>query len=128
MVVEPNEPSPPSNEPAGSASVYDCAPAAEHVKRSIPAASARPSDGVHAAPESEVRITLRQLLVLVTLSAVLFSVGRSLPIKAFAGMCGLLVVLCLLFSPLLPKGIVWQLAWWLLLAIYLAAATVAVFQ
>ncbi len=77
--------------------------------------------------EEERSFSLIGLFVLVTLASTVLALGSYLPREIFAGVTGLatlasMVVLSLFNAP----PLVVRLAWWLLLAIYLAAIAWAV--
>lgn len=80
--------------------------------------------------EEGEQFTLRGVLVLITGLGVLMAVGRAVPIQVFAGVVGLLCLLTMALPSLVVgrhAGMV-QIAWWLLLVIYLSAAGLAVWR
>jgi hypothetical protein len=72
------------------------------------------------------RFTLRSLFLMVTFASIVLALGSRLSRPAFAGICGLAAFVTLLFTRKFRSGgAVVQLAWWMLLAIYLVVALFA---
>ncbi|HUY91496.1 MAG TPA: hypothetical protein VMV10_22340 [Pirellulales bacterium] len=73
--------------------------------------------------DDDRRFTLTGMFALVTFAAVVFALGRLLPLGLFVGVTGLATVIGMA-ALMLFKGppMVAQIAWWLLLAIYYLAA------
>lgn len=71
--------------------------------------------------------SLTGLMGLVTLAAVIMAVGIRLPRPVFAGAMGFLTLLTAIVISLADiKSLLLHFAWWLLLAIYLAAIGLAI--
>jgi hypothetical protein len=83
-----------------------------------------PSDGTP--PNWERRFSLKQLLWLMTILAVVLGIMRWFSPPAAAGLAGLVVLIGLAGMSLSDPPIIVWLAWWALLAIYLGAAAIAV--
>lgn len=80
-------------------------------------------------PDENSRFSVKTLLMMMTIAALVFAIGRQLTPAVFAGVCGLLTLVYpliimafardSLYSPQLRQ------IWWLLLAIYLISITIA---
>jgi hypothetical protein len=79
-------------------------------------------------PEAEpLRYSLRELLILMTLSAVLLSTIRLLGAATFAAVSGVMAFAMLIFiSVAKPQNGIIHIGWWILMVIYLIASVVAV--
>lgn len=75
----------------------------------------------------ERRFSLLGLFALITFASVVLALGRYLPPQIFAGVTGAATLASMIFLSLLrAPPLVIQLAWWMLLAIYLGAIAWAV--
>lgn len=85
------------------------------------------SSEVPPAADEPVRYSLFELLVLMTLAAVMLASLRFVGVAAFASIAGVLGFFMLVFISIFKpnRGIV-HVAWWVLMAIYLTASVAAI--
>jgi hypothetical protein len=77
--------------------------------------------------DEPVRYSVRDLLFLTGIAAVVFGVSRTLPQGAVAGFLGLLALLGLIgLSIVKPQNSIFHVGWWVLLLMYLVTAVAAV--
>jgi len=77
--------------------------------------------------DEDARYTLRELFVLISGASILLALGTRLPPGAFAGLLGLVTLAALAALAWFNlRAAVVQLAWWMLLALYLLAIARAI--
>lgn len=80
---------------------------------------------MNSTPEADEdrQFSISHLLAIVTCAAIVLAVGRMLPPRVFAGLCGgVAFIYLVLLSVLKVRSLTWHIGWWLLLAAYLGAA------